>query len=373
MEIDKLINKPNIKKKLSHLHYISFIKFISMITIIKWHISIWKEKPIDYGARMCEFLFVASGFLVGYNYFLNPMEADYWQSFSYYYKHFKSFYPFYLINTLIDIYIHRNISLNIFTYIEIIIINILLLQSWSRYKEFVPCFNGHTWFLSALLFCYFLTPFLLNGIKSLKRSVFLFLIISSIRILGEELIIKGAINLFDADFHYGPIIRLLEFYMGMLTIPIYFLIRFYLDKYQNNKTYFKIFFTFIQICLPILIYIIMFKFNYTIPRCYFTLIFSIFIIFIGFDYGYFSNIFSSLFFQLVMNCQMEMYLLQLNINYYINLLIIKKHPTNRFSIELEFAFKLIIIFIIGFSYKKILKKNVTNILDKIVISLVNII
>jgi hypothetical protein len=32
----------------------------------------------------------------------------------------------------------------------------------------------------------------------------------------------------------------------------------------------------------------MYKFNYIIPRCYFTLIFSIFIIFIGLDYGYFS-------------------------------------------------------------------------------------
>lgn len=373
MEIDKLINKPYIKKKLPHLHYISFIKFISMITIIKRHISIWKEKPIDYGARMCEFLFISSGFLVGYNYFLNPMKSDYWQSFSYYYKHLKAFYPFYLINTLIDIHIHRDISLNILTNIEILIINIVMLQSFSRYKELVPCFNGHTWFLSALLFSYFLTPFLLNGIKNLKRSLVLFLIISSIRILGEELMIKGAINLFDANFHYGPIVRMMEFYMGMLTIPIYFLIRFYLDKYQNNKIYFKTFFSFIQISLPILIYIFMYKFNYIIPRCYFTLIFSLFIIFIGFDYGYLSNIFSSLFFQIVMNCQMEMYLLQLNVNYYINLLITKKHPTNRLSIELEFAFKLIIIFIIGFSYKKMVKKKLTNILDKIVLSLINII
>ena len=117
----------------------------------------------------------------------------------------------------------------------------------------------------------------------------------------------------------------------------------------------------------------MYKFNFIIPRCYFALIFSVFVVFIGLDYGYFSNIFSSLFFQLVMGCQVEMYLMQLNVNYYINLLIIKKHSTNRLSIEFEFAFKLIIIFIIGFSYKKILKKKLTNILDKIVLSIVNII
>ena len=58
----------------------------------------------------------------------------------------------------------------------------------------------------------------------LKNSLILFLIISSVRIFGEVLIEKGAINLFDADFHYGPIVRLLEFYMGKLTVPLYSLI-----------------------------------------------------------------------------------------------------------------------------------------------------
>ena len=118
MEIDKLINAQNIKNKIKNLYYISFIKFIAMITIIKWHISLWIEKPIDYGARMCELLFISSGFLVGYNYFKNPMDANYMQSFTYSYRHLKAFYPFYLINTFIDMYIHRNIEVNFLTYIE---------------------------------------------------------------------------------------------------------------------------------------------------------------------------------------------------------------------------------------------------------------
>ena len=97
MEIDKLIKIDNIKNEVKRLHYISFIKFIAMITIIKWHISKWIKPPIDYGARMCELLFISSGFLVGYNYFRNPMKDNYCQSFNYAYKHLKAFYPFYLI------------------------------------------------------------------------------------------------------------------------------------------------------------------------------------------------------------------------------------------------------------------------------------
>ena len=177
MEKDKLINIQNNPNKSKHLYYIAFIKFIAMITIIKWHISIWNSKPIDYGARMCELLFISSGFLVGYNYYNNPIEANYTQSFSYAYKHIKAFYPFYLINTFVDMYIFRKININLLTRIEIAIINILMMQSWSRYKLFVPCFNGHTWFLSALLFCYFLSPFLLKGIRSIKRAGIIFFII----------------------------------------------------------------------------------------------------------------------------------------------------------------------------------------------------
>lgn len=369
MEIDKLIKVKNISKKFKHLHYIAFIKFIAMITIIKWHICSWKEKPIDYGARMCELLFITSGFLVGYNYFRNPIEANYKNSFTYAYKHFKSFYPFYLINTLIDMHIHRRISIDLLTRIEILIINIFICQSWSRYKEFVPCFNGHTWFLSVLLFCYFLSPLLMIGIKNIKRSIILLLIISLIRIFGELLMINGAINLFDADFHYGPIIRLLEYYMGMLSVPLYFSITFYIEKYPN-KMYIKICFSFLQIFLPILLYITMLKFNYILYRCYFTLIFSLFVILFGLDYGIFSNIFSYKIFQLIMNCQIEMYLLQLNINYYFNILISNNVPTNRIYIESIFVIKLIIIYIIALLYKNLLKTKLSYILDKIIFSII---
>ena len=85
MEIDKLLsnknNLPNGKRKA--LNYIAFIKFLAMIKIIKWHIYKWDNKPIDYGARMCEILFISSGFLVGYNHYEKNMPCDYETSFKY--------------------------------------------------------------------------------------------------------------------------------------------------------------------------------------------------------------------------------------------------------------------------------------------------
>ena len=371
MKIDKLIKENNIQKKLKRLYYISFIKFIAMIIIIKWHISIWKKRNIDYGARLCELLYVSSGFLVGYNYYYNPLKSDYKTSFIYLYKHLKSFYPLYIINTIMDIYRSKNIAINKLTFIEIFIINFLLLQSWSRYKTFVPCFNGHTWFLSALMLCYFSSPFLLNGINKLYRALFLFMIISSVRIFGEVLIKKGAINLFDANFHYGPFVRLLEFYMGMLTVPIYFLIRFYLDSFRKQKIYFTIFFTIFQIFSPILIYIVSIKFKYIFYRGHFALFFSIITILFGFDYGLISNILSTKIVQIIISCQIEMYILQFNINHFIIKLLFKKNPKNNIEIEIHFIIKLIIIFTIAFLYNKTLKPKLTNIFDTIVISIIS--
>lgn len=68
---------------------------------------------------------------------------------------------------------------------------------------------------------------------------------------------------------------------------------------------------------------------------------------------------------------MEMYLLQFNTSDYIDKFLICKHSTSKIADELEFIFKLIIIFTTGFIYKKLLKTHLTNIFDKIIISIIN--
>ena len=153
-----------LKEKRKTLSYIAFIKFIAMIKIIKWHIYNWKKRPIDYGARMCEFLFISSGFLVGYNHYQKEMPSDYDNSFKYLYKHLKAFYPLVFINTIYGFSFRIKKKINL-TRIEILISNLLLIQAWSRYSKIASCFNGISWFLSVLIVCYFLVPLLLKGIK----------------------------------------------------------------------------------------------------------------------------------------------------------------------------------------------------------------
>ena len=352
--------KLNGKRKV--LSYIAFIKFVAMIKIIKWHIFNWDKKPIDYGARMCEILFISSGFLVGYNHFQREMLCDYETSFKYAYKHLRTFYPLEFLNTIYGYLFIAEKQYNL-TEFEILLSNFLMIKSWSRYSELASCFNGISWFLSALLFCYFLVPLLLKGIKTIKLSLILFFCISIIRITIEEIIFKGALNMFDAHFHRGPIIRLLEFYMGMLLIPTFFFLKHYLEVY-NNKYSLKIIYTFIQISFPIIIYYIMLKYNNILYRCYFVLIFCFSIFIIAYDYGFFSDIFAKKLCVTIMNCQMEMYLIQITIN---NIIFkIEKQIKIKFAFneETQFLLKLLVIFFFGYLYKKFLKEKLAFFLDR---------
>ena len=373
MEIDKLLsnknNLPNGKRKA--LNYIAFIKFLAMIKIIKWHIYKWDNKPIDYGARMCEILFISSGFLVGYNHYEKNMPCDYETSFKYTYKHLRTFYPLEFLNTLYGYFFRPGKQYNLTEY-EILISNFLMIKSWSRYSRFASCFNGISWFLSALLFCYFLVPLLLRGIKNIKTSIILFFLFTLIRISSEELIYKGALNMFDAHFHRGPIIRLLEFYMGMLLTPTFFFFKYSIERYRN-KLWFKSLFTFIQISSPIFIYFIMLYYNNILYRCYFVVIFCAYIFIISYDYGFLSTLFAKQFCVKIMSCQMEMYLIQNTINniiYKINKLLGYEIEIDR---EVKFLIKLLIIFLVAYLYKALLKEKLAHFLDIILITLKKII
>ena len=367
MELTNFISntkKSNNIEKRKTLNYIAFIKFVAMIKIIKWHIYSWKKRKFDYGARMCEFLFIASGFLVGYNHYKRNMLCDYETSFNYSYKHLRTFYPLECFNIIYGFYRKHQSKFNL-TKLEILLSNFLLIKTWSRHTNLAQYFTGISWFLSDLLFCYFLVPLLLKGIKQLKSSLILFFIVSITRISIEEIIRNGSANLFDADFHRGPFIRLLEFYLGMLLIPTFFLIKNNLDKYTKNF-WIKMVFTFIQISFPIISYNIMLKYNDKLYRCYFVLIFCVFIFIISYDYGLLSNIFAHKFCAKIMSCQMEMYLIQNTMNNIIHEFKKKMKISFILNSEMKFLIKLLIIFVFGYLYKQLLKEKLARLLDKII-------
>ena len=240
------------------------------------------------------------------------------------------------------------------------------MKAWAIIVNAITSLNGVTWFLSALLFSYFLTPLLLGGIKNMKTSLILFVLVAITRFSIEEFTFQKAINILGANFHYGPVIRSMDFFLGMLIIPLYYKIKSYLEKIRY-KICIKIVFTLIQIVFPIYIYYIMAKYNKNFLRGYFVLIFCInAIFFIAFDYGYLSKLIESKLVKIIMSCQMEMFMLQLSVpNIMLKIMIRLKLKSSK-DLEFIFYIKLFFIFISAFLYKLMLKNNFTIIMDRIV-------
>ena len=164
------------------------------------------------------------------------------------------------------------------------------------------------------------------------------------------------------NFHFNPVIRLMDYYLGMLMIPLFLKVKNYCDKIKN-KLYLKLLFTITQILFPIIIYFIMLEFNDKLIRCYFVLIFCLCIFLISYDYGYLSTIIKKKICKEIMSCQMEMYLLQRCLN---NILIqnLNSHmPKNE---ELKFFIKIVFIFIISYIYKKKINEKLAIIMDKVI-------
>ncbi len=157
----------------------------------------------------------------------------------------------------------------------------------------------------------------------------------------------------------------MEFFFCLLTIATFFKIKKILEPLRNNFLI-KVLFTIIQLVSPLIIYNLMLKYDQILLRCHFVLIFCFFIFIFGYDYGYLSDILSSKSCKLIMSCQMEMYLLQRTVNTIIKQIISNFNWKFNDNSESQYIIKTIIIFIVAFVYKSLLKQPLAKILDSIV-------
>ena len=353
MEETIFLKKSNNIIKRGNLNYLGFHKFFGMYLIIRMHLYDNKNMPFDFGIRMCELLFVSSGFLVGYNYYKKPIEYNYISSIKYAYKHLRLFYPYYLFNLFYGLYLYREkINLDL-TCLELLLINILLIANWSSHRKVARFYFGISWFLDNIFYCYFLSNFFLSSINDFKNSLKLFVFATLSRILSEELLNRGAYNVFDTNFHCGPIIRILEFYMGMLIIPLFFKLKIFLDKFKNSVI-FQIFFSVIQILSPLLLYYIMVEYQNIFLRCYFVLIICVYIFIISFDFGFLSVLVSLKIFKIIMSTQLEMYLIQFNVHLTLEIYF-RINKSGKFYGLFIYYIKLCVIFSVSYLYRRFLR------------------
>ena len=134
-------------------------------------------------------------------------------------------------------------------------VDAFLLQAWNSDPDVYFSYSGIAWFLSALIFCYFMSPLLLRYAKKVKQSVVMFIIVAFIRVSFEYL--EKVVPVWGISIHTFPIIRCMEFFLGMLMVPLFVRTA---DKIRSTGLVFGLF-SIIEIAMTAMTVFLMVKMN----------------------------------------------------------------------------------------------------------------
>lgn len=195
--------------------------------IVLWHMNeIFPQCLPSTGGRGAEFFFLISGFLVAYKHVENDKLNSFRFGISYAYKKIRKLYLLYLITMLPILLLDIRILMKSNTIgggqiILKILSSVFLLQSWIPNSEYYWAFNGVTWFLSSLVFCYCFSFIMLRIIKEYdEKYVFITLIILQFTIETISL------TLLDEELstwltYICPAYRYLDYSLGICLYMIY--------------------------------------------------------------------------------------------------------------------------------------------------------
>lgn len=134
-------------------------------------------------------------------------------------KRFVSIYPLYIVTGTIKVLLYIIVGLQSF-YDNLVLlpVEVLGIQSWFEGSLFQYAHNGGSWFISCLLLCYFLYPYLQIYVNKLplKGTCCSILILLFLLSYSPSICIRFEIN----GLYTNPLFRLLEFILGLLLVNL---------------------------------------------------------------------------------------------------------------------------------------------------------
>lgn len=196
------------------------LRFLGMCMIVLNHLGV--PQIAAWGHFGASVFFVLSGFLMKHAYGEKRDCDSLWRSIRFAYRKNRKIYPLYVLTLgaciLLWFFGDRSELAQGPYLFKVLCQNLLLIEAWIPQ---ISVINGPTWFLSALLFCYFLFPYT-NGISKDKNNAFrdIFIIFSFEFVwmyLLWEASSQYALN--SVEFmhyiaYYCPLTRFLEFLVG---------------------------------------------------------------------------------------------------------------------------------------------------------------
>lgn len=218
-------------KKPARLESLQALRGVAFFGIFIEHAS---HLAFGWGGIGVSIFFVLSGFLLMYNYYDRPLDTSLKSNLKFSIGKIKKVYHLHILTMLFMVVM--NIVLILFQHGRAkawlilagkIGLNITLLQSWVPDVRIALSLNGVAWFLSAMLFLYFIFPFVRDFFKkcAMKKLVFLcvgLLVLHAILSLLVFVVFGGDGTIFENDGPntytwftlYFPLSRTVDFFVG---------------------------------------------------------------------------------------------------------------------------------------------------------------
>ncbi|VEG71526.1 Acyltransferase family [[Pasteurella] aerogenes] len=294
----------NMNEKLNNIQGLRFIAFTLVFFNHSWSL-ISSGKIFDYGARGVEIFFILSGYLIAYNYSsrINNINNTSWLSCLYYLKSkLKKFYFLHLFTFFIAVYVLGSNFTNNFEYVTNALLTLLMLKSW--YQPAMFSFNGATWFISSMLFCWLFVPKIAIFFKDKSNSIlfFYFIILFLIKLTIDTLVFRNGVRLPETiSLYVFPPYRFIDFLLGYLSFLLF------RDFQLRNSSFIKI--SFLQSIFLIVILFVYIKMNNSFYYSQF-LVFDVILIHLVFVRGgVFDYILGNRLFVHLGNISFELYIL----------------------------------------------------------------
>ena len=296
---------------------------------------------------------------MAYNYSYVGFQGTIYEAIRFVTKRIKKFYVLYIITMLIALIFlikFKGYILN-GALMTMGLLNILLVQSWCT-----GTFNGASWFLSALLFCYFCTPFIMSILSKLdkKKKCILFIAILIIRLFLEYARIQFP-GILSFSLHSYPLIRMIEYFLACIVGSCFSELKDKLSD-KNIKNRFIIFSALELLSLITYVFLTI-KYNEIWYRGIYVFIGLILIFIYAFEEGFISKLISNKLILYFAKYEMEFFLWHQVI---INILMVKGFSSFRLFI-VSFILTIIISYIYQHAFNIGCKKiqNIRKTLQKV--------
>ncbi len=211
-----------------YYHALAGVKGICLLVILVWHCG-FLTRP-DWGARCCEAFFVISGFLEGAGHRFDwAYTLD--ESIHFWWRKFKAVWPLFAVVYVVSFAwscLEGSIRLGGSSLMTSVFF-LTLMHAWIPSIALTPELSGASWFISALLFCYLMTPLVAWVVRTLGKrfaAVDRGCLISVVAFFGVRVFLDVATRFISVPYsvHCTPYVRLLE-YAGAYSVGCWYVER----------------------------------------------------------------------------------------------------------------------------------------------------